>query len=403
MSARSGSAVAAALSNRDFRNFWLAGTVGDIAVNMWFLASAWVLLELTDSPIWVGLLGITAVPAIALSLIGGSVADRVSRVNILIAGAMSYTGILLITAVLAQLDALSRWHILGLSSLIGVAWAFQEPARKAIVAQLVEKGRLITANALTELSEFSGEVSAPLVVGFLIAASGASAVYWVAFSLIVIEIIFVTRISQQAASDKSERSHMWREIRDGIAYMRGTEPFGALTAIALTGLFASMLLPLVPVVARDVLNSGATGFGIISAAFGAGLAAGSVALVFYGGAGRKAQLMLVSHLVASVAIALFGLSHSLALSAALVFIVGLGTAVGGNMVVTLFHISADDRMRGRVMGVYSVTSAMIPLGSVLGGWAGSVLGIKTALIISASASFAPVLVAYLRSPALRRL
>jgi MFS family permease len=171
----------------------------------------------------------------------------------------------------------------------------------------------------------------------------------------------------------------------------------------MTGLFASMIMPLVPVVARDVLDSGATGFGILSAALGAGLAVGSATLILMGDARRKARLMLGSHLVASAAIALFGLSHSLALSAALAFAFGIGMAVGGNIIVTLFQLNADESMRGRVMGVYSVTSAMVPLGGVLGGWTASALGVETALLISAISSFAPALLAYFRSPALRRL
>lgn len=370
---------------------------------MWFLASSWVLLELTDSPAWVGLLGVNAVPAIALSLLGGGVADRVSRVNLLRFGATGYLSVFLVTAVLVQFDVHSRWHFLGLSLVIGVVWAFQSPALKAVVVQLVDRSQLVTANALAELSEFTGEILAPLVVGFMISGYGAKSVYWLAVLLVFIELLLFGRMKQQPQPERKADSRLLGEVKRGIRYMLDIAPFTALLIVSMAGLFGSMLMPLIPVVARDTLDAGASGFGVLAAAFGAGLAVGSLTLVLSGERGRKMVWLLISNALVSAGIATFAFSEVLGFAAVAIFFVGLGTSIAGNMVVTLFQVSASDEMRGRAMGVYSVTSAMVPLGSILGGLLGAALGIETALLISAVASFVPVLLALMWSPALRRL
>ncbi len=361
----------ALLSNSQFRTFWLGGTVGDIAGNMWFMAAAWVLLELTDSAVWVGMIGINAVPAIILAVVGGGLADRMAPARLLTIGAAGYSAVFLMTAILVQLDVHNEWHIIGLSLLIGTIWAFQSPATKAIVADLVDRSRLVTANALSELSEFMGEIAAPLLVGFLIASWGAAAVFWPASVLILIALALWARLPRHEHPRTGDSDSMLRELQRGLQYMRTTPPFTALLVASTAGLFGAMLIPLVPVVARDVLDAGASGFGVLSGAFGAGLAAGSATLLVWGERGRKSGWLIVSSILASSGIAGFAFAGHLGVAVAAVFVVGFGTAVTGNMIVTIFQISADDSMRGRAMGVYSVTSAMLPLGTVIGGWLGA--------------------------------
>ncbi len=370
---------------------------------MWFMAGAWVLLELTDSPAWVGLIGITAVPAIALSMFGGGLADRVPRATLILFGAAGFGTVFFLTALLVQFDLHNEWQILGLSLALGVFWAIQSPALKAILVELVDRSRLVTANALSELSEFSGEIAAPLVVGFLIAASGSVSVFWLASGLVVVELLFFVGLPRTATAAAANGQSLLSELRSGVRYMRRTPPFTALLVISTGGFFGSMLIPLVPVVARDVLDAGPSGFGVLSAALGAGLATGSVILILYGERGRKVAWLVAFAVISSAGIAGFAYADHLALAAVAVFAVGVGTAVTGNMVVTLFQVSASDEMRGRAMGVHSVASATVPLGALLGGWLGSAIGIEQALLVSAVATSVPVALAAVRSAELRRV
>ncbi len=370
---------------------------------MWFLAAAWVLLELTDSPAWVGLIGLTALPAILLSIFGGGLADRTPRARLLVFGAAGYSAVFGVTALLVQFDVHNEWQILGMSLVLGAFWAFQTPAMKAVVVELVDRNRLTTANALSEFAEFAGEIVAPLIVGFLIVASGASSVFWLAFTLLLLELALFASLPQAPQAGPRDGSGLLGELRGGFRYMMRTPPFAALLVISFAGLFGSMLIPLVPVVARDTLNAGASGFGVLSAALGVGLAAGSVILLMAGEKGRRIIWLLFSTVFASCGTIAFAYSDLLWIAALALFLVGLGTAVTGNMVVTLFQVSASDTMRGRSMGVYSVASAMVPLGSVIGGWLGAALSVEAALLISAVAMFAPVVLATVSSPTLRRM
>ncbi len=391
------------LALRDYRYFWLAGAAGDFALGIWFFATAWAVLELTNSKAWVGVVGGAAgAPPLVLGLFGGVISDRFSKVRLVQAGSVLFGAVLVTSAVAVQVAPITPWHFLTFALLIGVIGSFHGGSSKALVAELVDRTQLVSANALNELAEFAGEIAAPLLVGGIIAASGTAPAYWVAVSAGIVAVLLIGRLRAPGTSQGGAWSVV-RDVVDGISYLRHEAPYTALLAIAATALFGSMITPLIPVYARDVLDVGAVGFGVLAAALGAGLAAGSIYLTVAGDIRRKALLILVTFAAADAAIVGFAFSRSYPVSVVLIFLVGLGSAIGGNMVVTLFQMRADEAFRGRVMSVYYITASLVPLGAILGGFTAAAFGNETALVVSGLAAFVPVVLAYAASPTLRTM
>ena len=388
-----------------FSAFWLGSAAQDLALGIWFLASSWIMLELTGSELWVGLLGLNAIPGAILTLLGGSVGDRVGRARLLAMTAVAYLLIVCVTAALASQALLLPWMLISLSLLIGGVWAFQHPTTNAIVADLVGRGKLVTANALSELAAYAGEIMTPLLAGSLLRAAGAPPTYAVAAVAASAATLLLWRVRRVTSATRRTvaAGAGLREVLDGLRYVARVRPLPALVLIASTALFGSMLAPLIPSVARSSLGLGAAGFVLLSAALGLGLATGSVALVLSKEISQKGWTILLAFATADGAIVLFGNATSPAGLLGSLFLVGAGSAVGGNLVLTLFQTYAAKAYRGRVMSVYSITAATVPLGAVLGGVSAALLGVPLTALISGLTAFLPVALAVVFTPELRLL
>jgi MFS family permease len=161
----------------DYRNFWLSLACGTIALDFWYTAAFWFVLERSDSQLWVGLVGgVVVVPTIAFSLHGGAIADRIDPRRVLLILRGAYVSLAVITALLVTSDIVKPWHLVLVSLAVGTVGALGGPASRTLVVDLVGKRRLFGANALRLAAESASEIFGPLVVGVVIAASGVAPV-----------------------------------------------------------------------------------------------------------------------------------------------------------------------------------------------------------------------------------
>jgi hypothetical protein len=164
-----------------------------------------------------------------------------------------------------------------------------------------------------------------------------------------------------------------------------------------------MVFPLLPVYARDELQIGATGFGVLSAAIAAGMAAGAISMAAIKRMPQNGWTILAAHLLVYGSMAGFAVSRVFALSAALLFAMGLGIAIASNLVTTALQGKVAEHVRGRVMGLFRITESFEPLGAVVGGALAVLFGNSLALLIGGAAGTAAVLLLFARSRALRTL
>ena len=395
--------AAPAASKAAFRSLLISEGVFDLGVFMRTAVVSWVLLELTGSQLWVGAgAGVRAVPVLILALAGGILADRMPRRGLLSVSMLAMAGLVAVMAVITVTGVAEPWHYLALTVGIGAAAALHGPAFYALVADLVTAERLPRANGLISFVTSVGEMAGSAVVGFIIASSGAGAAFWATAGLFALGAALLIRVNPPVRHARQARKSALRDVREGLAYARRTQPLPWLIVLVMSqNLLGVAIFPLMPVYARDVLDVGVTGFGVMGAVFGAGLLCSSVIVMVFGVHRRRSMVLLVTGAVWDIGMVAFGFSRSYPLSLAALFMMGLAGTIWVNAVLTMFQRAATEHMRGRVMSLYVLAMNMFPLGWLYGGAVAAWIGNEEALLISALGGTPVLLVALFLSPRLR--
>jgi len=394
----------AVLSDARFRAFVVGELARDLATAMRLAAQSWLVLALTDSSLWVGIVvGVGGVPAVALALFGGVFTDRVSKRRILVSSRVGMALIALATGALVASGRVEPWHLAVLSAGAGAVMAFSGPAMWALIAELVDPRRLASANGLVTLTYNIGEMAGPAIVGAVIARANTETAFWVVAAGYAAGALLMLRVRTSEGSGSVPGSSVLRDLREGLSYARRMQPLPWLfTLVGVSNLLGVAVFPLVPVYARDVLDVGAAGFGLLGGAMGAGALAGALAISLFGNFPRKGLVLVLSGVVWDSCMISFGFSRVFPLSMALLFTMGLAGSYWLNAAVTVFQSTTTPALRGRVMSLYVISMQMFPLGWLYGGAVATAVGNEWALIISAIGGSSVTVTAFILSPALRR-
>jgi MFS family permease len=309
------------LGERGYRNFWISGAFSDIGLNIWFLGAVWLVLNLTDSIAWVGLVGgITAAPAL-LTLLGGALGDRWNRRNIVVGSRAAWFAMGLAIALLVLTDSIEPWHILLGALSVALADSIGSPANGALIVDLVGKPKLLAATSMGELANYTGEIIAPLLVGVLIASIGIDSTFYAAAIALGMGVYFILRVPiTPAVVDQSrEQQNLLSDIRDGFRYARRSPGIAPLLLLAARMLFGAALFPMIPIYARDILEVGSTGFAVMMAALGAGFIVGSLVGAL-GAVGKRGLVIFGLIAVWDAGMVIFSQTDWYALTVALIFV-----------------------------------------------------------------------------------
>ena len=396
-------AAFAVLREPHFASFLLAVGASELGFFLRFFARNWIVLELTSSQLWVGLVaGIGAIPVVVLSLMGGAVTDMAGRRRTIVVAWSVQAVLSFWIAYLITVGLIQAWHLLLFSIAFGATMAFDGPALFALVVDLVRERRVFTANGLMLSMSGVGAIAAPALGGYVIAAHGVDVVYYAVGVAIVGSVVLMLRVHGPVAEASGERASLFASISAGLAYARRTPPITALLIIVLTRLTAGFIIPLIPVYARDVLDVGAAGFGALMALQAIGFLVGSVAASLMGDVPRKGLIILGTAVTWDALMVAFGFSRSFPLSLGLLFVMGIAAAVHENAITTMLQLSAAEHIRGRIMRLYHIAQASFPLGFIIGGALAAGVSNEFALVLGAVVSTPVLLLVYARSPALRR-
>ncbi|MDA0232022.1 MAG: MFS transporter [Chloroflexi bacterium] len=391
------------LSDAPFRSLLLSQGIFDIGITMRLAAQSWVVFELTGSQLWVGLAaGVRAIPVILFAVATGVLADRFSRRLLLSISMVWMATLVAVTAVITVAGVAEAWHYVALAFGVGIGAALHGPSFFALFASLVPRERLGKANGMVSFVAMSGEMVGPLLTGIVIAASGAGAVFWIVTAGYLSGAMLMLRVREPRRAAPAGGASL-AGLRQGLVYVRQTQPLPWLILLVmLQNLLAVAIFPLMPVYAKEVLDVGAQGFGVMGGVLGAGLLGSAAIVTVFGTHHRRAMVMLATGLVWDACMVGFGFSRSYPLSLALLFTMGLSGVVWVNAALTMFQNAATEEMRGRVMALYVLSMDMFPLGWLFGGAMAAWLGNEEALVISALGGTPVMLIALLLSPALRR-
>jgi MFS family permease len=376
------------VSSPSFLRFWAGRVAGTMANQMGMLAVAWQMYDLTGSAWNLGLVGLFQfIPALALVLVSGHVADHYDRRHV-VSAAMALQLVAALLLWLATREGwISRELILSVSLLLGVARSFQMTAQQALTPLLVPAPILSRAMAFSSSGNQAAIIGGPALGGFLYAA-GASVVYAVCALLFVVgaALVWSARYDHRPAP----RAPVTMDtLLAGVRFIRA-KPV-VLGAISLD-LFAVLLggaTALLPIYARDILHVGPQGLGLLRGAPAMGALLMSLALARWTIRSRAGAILFSCVAVFGVTTIVFGVSHAFWLSMAALFVNGAVDMVSVVVRQTLVQLDTPDAMRGRVSAVNSIfigasnqlgefesgaTAALFgPVGAVVLGGAGTLL------------------------------
>ena len=398
------SPVAGVLSDAQFRALIASQAIFDLGIFMRGAANSWVILELTHSQLWIGLVaGVRAIPILLLALFGGVISDRFGRRNLMMAAGALMVVASAITALLISTGTLVSWHLVALSVLGGIGTALYGPAFFALLGDIVRADRLTNANGILAIAQTTGEMLGPLIVGFVILASGTHTVFWLVVAGNTFGLMLLLRVREPERDSADPKASFAGQLVEGLRYARDTPPLLWLTLLVMVqNLFAVAIFPLMPVYADEILGIGPGGFGLMGGVFGAGLLVGAAAVAMIGIHHRHAFVLLGAGVVWDVAMVSFAFSRSTPLTLGILFVMGLSGMPWVTAVLTMFQQGATREMRGRVMSLYVIAINMFPLGWLIGGAIAEWLGNEQALVISALLGTPVAAVALALSKELRR-
>lgn len=394
----------AALRHRNFRLFYFGQILSLVGTWMQSTAHGWLVLELTDSELLLGLVTAAgSLPILLFTLYAGVVADRRDKRAILVAAQCGALLLALALAVLTDTGRITIGWILTLVLLSGVANSFEIPTRQSFFAELVEKGDLTNAIALNSSAFNLTRIVGPALAGVLIGSVGIAACFYanaVSYLAVLAGLLLIRR-PPVAALAPAESVH--ENLREGVRFVWNHRLARALVAlIAIASVFGFPYAMLLPVFARDILQVGAPGLGWLLSATGVGSLAGGITVAALGARVRRGRLLLAAATGFALLVGAFALSRSLPLSLLLLAATGFCIIPFTATVNALLQSLVPDALRGRVMGVYVfMFLGTTPLGSLQAGAMAKWVGAPVALAISAAVFLVAVLVSWVKVPELR--
>ena len=379
-----------ALRHAHYRQFWIAGLISLTGSWIQITAQQWLIYDLTGSPLMLGTVTMAnTIPTMALALFGGVVADRSEKRHLLMATQSTFMAVAAALAVLTLTGRIAIWHILALSVVTGIAGAMDMPGRQSLIPHLVRREDLVNAIALHSAVFNGSRIVGPAVAGLIIDQLGGRTGPGWCFAINTVSyvalIATLARIPVDSRPTGSERAHVLREVRDGVAYTWQHPVLRTfLGLLAIVGVFGISYTILMPVFARDVLRVQAHGFGMLMTASGLGATIGVLTLASV--RPRNLGMVVAGAYTATVALlAAFALSTHYALS--LVLMLGLSGTMTAYMssTNTMIQSTVPDALRGRVMSLYVLAGfGTAPLGGLLMGSLASAFGAQTAVLIGAA-------------------
>ncbi|MBI4266927.1 MAG: MFS transporter [Chloroflexi bacterium] len=375
-----------ALGYPQYRLIWfsLLGT----SVGRWIetVVVAWLVLELTNSPFLVGLLGTCRFASMVLGPFCGAVCDRFNRRFILLTAQIAYGTASLIVLALFSFRLIEVWHLFVFTIVGGICYTFDFATRYTVVTDIIKSHHIVSAASLLHAANGITSIVGPLLGGGLLESIGASGSFVLISACFVFSLVTLLKLRVKANPVAGKGESIWSNLASGLRYIREDRVLFSLVLVAaVVNLFVfPYSYTLMPIFARDVLNTGASGFGMLMAAIGAGALTGSFVTGVLPPSMNRSKLLIVSLVFWPVILVTFALSESFYLSMILLIVSGLVQGVAMVLIQALLLIRSTEAMRGRVAGARALAISTLSLGALLTGYEARLWGAPAALIINAS-------------------
>ena len=372
---------------------------------MQLMILAWLVLELTDSPFMVALVGFFAwLPMLLLGLVGGLLVDSMNRAWLIRATHGATAAAAVTITVLLATDAIEVWHAYGVILVTGLGNAVDQPARRALVHDFLGSSGVTNGLALEAVAFSSSKVIGPAAGGVIIAAAGLTEAYMVVCLLFAsaASLVWLMRVTHETRRSWSARS-VSSDLASALRYTLSHPVMKAVVAITvLMNVFLFPFTQMVPVIGRDVLGVDPGLVGVLMASDGMGALVGAVTIASMANVRRHGLVFAFGAMAGTLSLVALSFSREYGLSIASMLALGVGMACFGTMQGAITVLVSDHAMRGRALGVVGLAIGTSPLGSLLVGTMANSLGATSAIRINGLVGFLLLAVVTSLSPSIRR-
>jgi MFS family permease len=393
-----------ALSNRNYRRYWLGSLASVGAIQIATMAQGWLIVDkLGGSPLSIGFLGAaTAIPTILVNMFGGALADRVDRRKLIMSVSAASSLLLLLLAVLDSTNMIEIWHVVAIASVQGLVMGFDGPVRSSYFPLLIERSQMMSAVALGSVMWQFSRLVTPIAGGILITYGGTESVFYVGVvGWVSMLLVMVSLKVKSPPPDKSR--NVVADMIEGVKFVLSRRDFILLIGLTyVTHFFGMQYMQLMPFFVER-FDAGATGFGTLFSIVGLGALTGTLVVGRIRNHPRVGYIMLGGSLTFTFAIMAFAFAPNFFVALVFLYIAGLANTIYFVVAMTVLQLRVPERMRGRVMGVYTITFSLIPLGALMGGAIASIYDERIAVLIGAVVLAAIFVIVGVTQPIIRNL
>ncbi len=395
------------LRYRNYRLIWATTVFASGGFWLQQVIVGWLTFELTRSAFITSLaMGLDALPVFLAGPLGGLLVDAFDRRKLLIFIFGYQATVTVAFGLLVLFGMAGTPHIFGYIFLMGLSWVIVDPARIAMIPNIVPRHNLVNAFALNSLAFSVTRLAAPAAGGLLIALTDIGYVVLVeaALQLAALGIVFGIRMPSVERT-KLRLSSAFSRVMEGARYIKG-EPilFGMLFFSSLPSVFVMPFVHgLMPVYAAEIFDVGSTGLGLLFAAIGVGATLGTLLLASLGEIKHRGMLIVASLVITIASMALFSQIPSFALAFVTLVILSMGTMAFFATSGAIVHSIVTDELRGRVSGLFIMTWGVTPIGSVIAGVIAEEMGAPASTLVGSGIMFVSMALLLLKFRVMWRL
>ena len=365
----------------DFRLMWAGAFTSTTGTWMQDVAQSWLVLEMTGSASFLGLLNFFAnLPFVLFSLVGGVTADRFDRRKLLLGSQYTQMACAFVLTALVAFHHIRVWHMMVLVFVVGTGQSFGGPAYSALIPGLVKREDVPNAIALNSIQFNLARVFGPVLAG--VALAWGAAICFFLNGISYIAVIISLYLIQATFRPEKTRDSIMAGMRRGFSYVKSQGSLWQLSVLGFISTFCGIpLLTLLPVFAKDTFHMGARGYSFMMATSGAGAITGAL---LYAGLARRERhgvLALQVQIVFAVLLICFALSRNLIVSFVALFLAGACLITLFSSITSMVQMNISEELRGRVMSIFMLAfRGGMPLGSLVSGQLADRFSAPTALV-----------------------
>ena len=369
------------LRNSRFRLLWSSAVVSELGIMFHFTAHGWLTLTVTDSAFWVGAVsGAAGASTILASTVSGVLADRLNRKYLILLTLICQASVAASLAALIFTEQIQLWHILLASTIDGAMMSIRVPSRMALIMDIAGRRNIQNATAANFAAMTGTGIVIPPLAGRLIETHGIAWAYVSMTSAFMLSSLMLTFLSGVKSAGRRGVSSPVQDFAEGVRYVFTTPAVRLLILLMLTSeIFGWAHESMIPVMAREVLETGPAGVGYLIAAGSAGALLSSLILSAVGDINRKGIVLIGGYIGFGAFLILFAVSKSLVLSLALIGAAWASVAMYETMLSTLLQTSVPNEMRGRVLSFQTFTWGISGLSGFQTGAIAAILGAPLAI------------------------